>query len=347
MVVFAYTFYMPSTLDVQHPVTICHVMLNFAALYDVSKETCLLGTGIDEHTLSEIDGVISRAQEMCLIENLIQALPDEPALGFKLGLQYNVSTFGVWGFAMRTSRTLRDAARLAIHYLPLSTAYCEMELFEQDGRFGVSFDPSSIPLSLRQFLLERDIGTAINLLRELGLSGVDLSVLEFQGAELEYRDVMAASCGLAPQFGASRNSLIMSSQDADRPMPTYNPQLVSVFDEQCRQLLRKRQSSGAIESVRQHLLGSMGLVATLEEISEAMSMSPRSLRRKLESEGATFKTIREEERQALAVQLLASSDMKLDGIAFHLGYADTASFNRAFRRWLGCAPGEYRRRQLS
>ena len=72
-------------------------------------------------------------------------------------------------------------------------------------------------------------------------------------------------------------------------------------------------------------------------------MAPRSLRRKLEEEGTSFRDIVEAERRQLAMQLLQGTQMKLDEIALQLGYGDTASFTRAFRRWLGQAPGEYRK----
>jgi AraC-like DNA-binding protein len=74
-----------------------------------------------------------------------------------------------------------------------------------------------------------------------------------------------------------------------------------------------------------------------------LALSPRSLRRKLDQEGTSFRKLLEEERRQLALQLLKNSAMKLDELAIHLGYTDTASFTRAFRRWMHCSPGEYRR----
>jgi AraC-like DNA-binding protein len=74
-----------------------------------------------------------------------------------------------------------------------------------------------------------------------------------------------------------------------------------------------------------------GLLATLDDVAEAFNMSTRRLRRKLESEGTSFRLIVEDVRHQLALQLLEATDMKLDELAIQLGYADTASFTRAFR----------------
>jgi len=88
-------------------------------------------------------------------------------------------------------------------------------------------------------------------------------------------------------------------------------------------------------------------LAVLDEIAHALGLSQRSLRRKLDQEGTSFRTLVEDERRELALQLLTGSDMRLDEVAIHLGYTDTASFTRAFRRWMGCSPGAYRQKQSS
>lgn len=336
---------MPITEALLHPVAIAQVMINFAGTHGVDTETCLLGTGISEQQLSEGTTLIERSQEMRLIENIILALPDLPALGFRLGLQYSMSTFGIWGFALRTCRTLRDATTVALRYLPLSTAYCRLQTFEQADRFGVSMDPADIPAHLRQFLLERDMATGINLIRELSLTGVRIVAAEFTCEPPGYQDFIEEACGIAPAYNCPRNAILIASEDAEKALPTYDPHLVRLLDDQCRRQIQQRQVSGLSGQVRHQLLGNLGLVASLEEVAGALAMSARTLRRKLESEGTSFRALVEEERKQVALQLLAGSDMKLDELAIHLGYTDTASFTRAFRRWMGCSPGEYRRSQ--
>lgn len=336
---------MNSGAEILHPIAISQVMLNFAASYGVSADTCLLGTGIEPEQLSDAETLIRREQEMRLVENLMLALPEEPALGFKLGLQYNVSTFGIWGFALRTSPTLYQALQHALRYLPLSTAYCRMGILHDGETLGISMDASEIPRHLREFLLARDMATATNLVREISLSGVHVQDMTLRVPVLEHAEVIESLCGIRPRLGCEYNALLLPRSEADKPLTTFDPHLVRMLDEQCRQQLERRQQSGLTGQVRALLLGQLGLVAGIDDVAQALALSPRSLRRKLDAEGTTFRQIHEAERRQLSAQLLASTQMTLDEMAIHLGYSDTASFTRAFRRWHGMSPGEYRKQQ--
>ncbi|MDP1540154.1 MAG: AraC family transcriptional regulator [Moraxellaceae bacterium] len=327
---------------VLHSLTISQVMLNYAEAHGVSADDCLAGTGITLAMLQDPDALITPEQEMRLIENLMLALPDIPALGFELGMQYNVSTFGTWGFALRTSRNLREALERAIRYLPLSTAYCSFVTTIEADEFVVSADPSSIPAHLRQFLLERDLGTAVNLTRELNLAGRSIIRLELIGPALPYQHRIKELLAVPVHFNAGRNALVLSASDVIRSLPTFDEHLVRLLEDQCGHLLASRKIGGLPGQVRQHLLGSLGLLASLDDVAKVLNTSPRNLRRKLEAEGTSFRALVEEARQQLATQLLSMTSMKLDEIALHLGYADTASFARAFRRWQGVAPGQFR-----
>lgn len=330
---------------IRHPVAIDQVMVNFAARYGVDAETCLLGTGISEAQLSDAEALIDREQEMRLVENLMLALPEVPALGFELGLQYNISTFGIWGFALRINRTLREAVQAAIRYLPLSTAYCQFTVFGDDEEFGVIADPSPIPQHLRQFLLERDTATAVQLFHEFGLSGFRVKRIEYQGRAPEYAARIHELCGIAPQYGSPRNAVVFHREHADLPLPMYDAHLVRLLEDQCRAQLEKRQEVGVVGLVRRQILKPMGLLASIEEVSQQLAMAPRSLRRRLEEEGTSFRELVDAERKQMAVQLLEATDMKLEEIGLRLGYGDTASFARAFRRWFGRTAGEYRKTQ--
>ncbi|MFZ3193882.1 MAG: helix-turn-helix transcriptional regulator, partial [Moraxellaceae bacterium] len=155
----------------------------------------------------------------------------------------------------------------------------------------------------------------------------------------------ATLCGVNPSYGCAQNMIMVRLADADRPLAMYDARLTRMLEDQCKIQLDRRQIVGLTGKVREQLLGKMGLVASLEDVAEHLAISPRSLRRKLEDEGTTFRGLVDHERKLLAAQLLETTQMKLDELGLHLGYADTASFTRAFRRWYGTSPGDFRSRR--
>lgn len=86
----------------------------------------------------------------------------------------------------------------------------------------------------------------------------------------------------------------------------------------------------------------MGKVS-LEDIAAELKMPARTLQRRLEEGGAHFRLMVDEVRKAQAQHVLRSTGMPLSELAAALGFADHASFNRAFKRWTGASPGAYRR----
>lgn len=332
---------MTPAAPVLHPWAIAQVMVNFAAKHGVGMPRCLEQTGIDPAQIGS-EYLIPRAQELRLIRNIIAALPDHPALGFELGLQYSMSTFGLWGFALRTSQTLRQAVETALRYLPLSTAYCDFSIAYKPQEVCLLVDAETVPEDVRRFLLERDMATASCLLQELSLSGIHLKALRFAGPAPAYADRLAELSEVQPEYGGDANALVLHPQDLELPLPMYDAALVRMFEDQCRAQLERRQPAGLEGEVRHLLLGPLGLVSTLEDVAQALAMSPRSLRRKLDEAGTSFRAIADQERRLLAQSLLRTTEMTLDEIALQLGYTDTASFSRACRRWFSQSAGEYR-----
>jgi AraC-like DNA-binding protein len=73
-----------------------------------------------------------------------------------------------------------------------------------------------------------------------------------------------------------------------------------------------------------------------------MNTSARTLKRRLQEDGTTFRTLLNEARSAMAETLLSDAHLTLTEIAERLGYSDLSSFSQAFKRWYGVAPQVYR-----
>ena len=110
-------------------------------------------------------------------------------------------------------------------------------------------------------------------------------------------------------------------------------------------LLIENADAGDIDfptQLRWLLQGFLGDKATLSDLADLLYLSERSLQRRLTESGTSFRQLQEESRFDLAKKLLHRSDMSITDIGFELGYERPANFSRAFQRWTGVSPRQYR-----
>lgn len=105
-----------------------------------------------------------------------------------------------------------------------------------------------------------------------------------------------------------------------------------------------RRDRALATRVRAALRAALPEQRPLPEIARALFLSPRTLHRRLEEEGASFRAIKDGVRRDLAIERLVKTSLPLSHIAAELGYADASAFYRAFAGWTGVGPREYRRR---
>ena len=149
---------MPSTtLSLpKRSITSAQLLTQLGLDHGLSVERCLLNTGLSPLQLAELHSEIEGTQELQLIRNLINALPDQDDLGLQAGLRYQLTTYGIWGYALLSSQTFRQAAELGLRYLDLTFAFNRITLYEDASQAHLELDGSHLPDSVRDFLLLRD-----------------------------------------------------------------------------------------------------------------------------------------------------------------------------------------------
>lgn len=147
-------------------------------------------------------------------------------------------------------------------------------------------------------------------------------------------------------FAAQEYAIEVDASWLSRKNPKADARLHTLVKEYADRLLKELPREESLtERVRRSIIETMpdGSVSA-ERVALMLCMSRRTLSRQLSTEGTSFRTLLEDERQRFAKHYLESSDLGAADIAFMLGFSQSAAFVRAFRRWTGCAPGEYRRR---
>jgi AraC-like DNA-binding protein len=109
-------------------------------------------------------------------------------------------------------------------------------------------------------------------------------------------------------------------------------------------LLKYKNGSSLTARVRRRLRQFLpGTVPDFEQLAQEMNMTPATMRRRLHEEGESYQSIKDQLRRDLAISYLSHSSRSVMDIAVELGFSERSAFHRAFRKWTGASPGEFRR----
>lgn len=323
------------------------LLLSFGRDQGVSPRRLLAGTGLDLEQLQDPNSLLLAAQELRLASNLLAALGHPQGLGYEVGARYHFSTYGLFGYGLISSATPADALALALRFLPLTYAFAGIG-YRLEGGLGVlSFSlPPVKDLALGEFLLQRDMAAAAVLMQEI--VGADFQLSRFTRAGACPAGVAQAASGqilgLRPAYQDGADSLAFAAHFLDRPLPQANPLTVAMCEQMCAQLLARRLAhQGVAARVRQQLDGlPAGVMPCLPSLARLNHTSVRSLKRRLQEEGTTYRQLLAQQRSARALELLGETALSLTQIAERLGFSDLSSFSQSFKRWFGVAPSAYR-----
>ncbi|WP_122317772.1 AraC family transcriptional regulator [Pseudomonas cichorii] len=267
----------------------------------------------------------------------VQASGD-PALGLRVSRFVSPTTFHALGYTLVASESLREVFERIVRYHSVANDALVLSFRRVGERYELSFNaPADAPLPAPEVL---DAFAAIYVRtcrNRLGRGYAPLSVhLQRRAPEnpQPWHDFFRAPL----HFSAEENLLEFASADFDSHLddnlaPLNEP---SQYAEQHQPLIWEQRVRSAIESLLPEGEPSA------ESIAQALNLSPRSLQRHLADEGCRYDLLLKQCRQNLALLHINDPLVSLSEAAYLLGFADTDSLNRAFKRWTGQTPEQYR-----
>jgi len=150
--------------------------------------------------------------------------------------------------------------------------------------------------------------------------------------------------GVTPLFDQPETALSFEPSVLTLPIRDSQPGLVSHLDEYARDVMARLPENGGLRATVERLVTSSLArgVPEIDAVASQLSLSPRTLQRRLGDEQATFATIVDCARRKLAERYLADNRLPLAEVGFLVGFADPSNFHRAFRRWTGVTPNTFR-----
>lgn len=316
-------------------------LVRLAGRWGVAAEDLLAGTGLTEESLE--DPTLRIADDaMHTITTRALARTREPALGFHLGRAISITAHGSLGLAVMTSRTLGDAFALVSRFFPLRSGHFELE-FRVEGGFGiVELTPRANLAGIEVFVIESvysGLGHILALLVERPI----LCTFDVGYAEPKHFRGYAHLIPGPVRFGRRTHRVVFPVAQLEVPIRLADDFASRDAIARCEaELASLGEMSTLLGSVRGQIRNRDRGFLSLTELADLRGVSPRTLKRRLEAHGTSFQEILDDLRRDRAIRLLEDERMTVDAVAAALGYADTANFRRAFKRWMQVSPNAWR-----
>lgn len=324
-------------------------MLRFAEGEGLSAASLRAAIGLPRASADDPDQRIPASLVRALWREMGARIAD-PAFALKIARCAEPSSFGILGALLQCAATVGEALDLFVRY---------QRLIAEDAYWTLRRGPRAL-----------DIGFAIGagILAEIGVAPVEMSLAalvfglrRLSGASLvpveasfaypepPYAAEYGRVFGSRIRFGARTNGVRFAAEVERLPIPSATPQLTALLERNIQERIAGLE--GGREWTQKvaaavHALWPQGNFRA-EAVAAHLGCSGRTLTRRLANENATLREILDGIRLDTAQRLMKRRDVTLEEIAFFLGFSELKAFHRAFVRWTGRPPGEFRRAALA
>ncbi len=312
----------------------------------VSREEIAESTKLDFDQLADPDGRIPLAAS--LTSRQVFERHFGPAFGLKIMEKMAAQKLSVVGYLMANSRTLGEAYQHLSSYRKIvaEVAAPSLELRGEQAVFGCTYPENQILAN--PSVAEGFVG--FWLIRGRYFTGVDWNpaAVHLQGNETD-PDVYERIFRAPVVNRASETALIFDKQLLDLPIRNPDSNLARYLQPIAEEVLKNLPGNQSfVHEVQEKILQTLDKgTITLESVAAEFHTSARTLQRRLETEGATFAEVLDNTRRLAAIEYIKDKRLALTETAFLLGFSEPSTFYRAFKRWTGDTPANYRKLLLA
>ncbi len=304
----------------------------------------LASARVDPAVLQDPDGRISTEQVEALWRKAYE-LSSDPDLALHAIEVLPFGAYRVLDFLAWNAPTVGAALAKVSEYFPLINSAMRLPFSVGDRYVHFAIEAPSNPALITRPYAEYTLAAVYLRTRLSTDEPYRLTRVEFSHPKpanvSEHERIFA--CPVT--FGADACQLVIAREVWDSPRTGVDPTLFAVLETHAQMLLEKLPSEASTVSRVREAIGAelRGGDPRLESIAKRLAMSPRTLQRRLRDDGALFAELLDTLRFGAAKTYLAQRDIAVREVAYLLGFAGPSAFNRAFKRWSGLTPIEYRR----
>ncbi|MFD2230118.1 AraC family transcriptional regulator [Alkalimarinus sediminis] len=272
-----------------------------------------------------------------------ETLTGDEDIGLHVGEQIKPNQYGVLGLSIMNCKNLEEAVKRHTRYENLVCNVAMSRYQVKGDQVELTWDTCAPEVT--RHIAEENVASWITFAR--WISGTDLSpsLIQFQHNKPNSIEEHERIFRCPLKFSAERVRVLFPAEYLQLSLRQYDPAMLAMLDTYAERLLLELNSSGRLvdqvtASISTHLQSGE---VSLGHIAATLGLSERQLQRKLKEEGLTYQGILDNTRKTLALKQIEDGMVDLYEITFLLGFSDQSAFQRAFKKWTGMTPGQYRK----
>lgn len=313
--------------------------------HGLSREVLMRAAGLDERLRADPDARVPMAAYMILWRELLVGLP-HVVVPIEAVRALDLAAMGVTGQILLRADDIAHAAALGERFSRLTDTAVKLSWLSRGELVGCSISHRPEVVALR-FPIEVMLGTGYRLMCHAAGEPVPLHEVTFAHAAGYPVDAYQALFRAPVRFGAAESALWLDRATLHRPLAHRDPLARRYLEAHAEQLLAALPVAppSAVVQIREAIVVELATSgAELARVARRVAMSTRTVQRRLEEHGTSYQDLVDDVRATMARTLLKDRTRSIIDVAFELGYADLKGFYRAFRRWTGATPAEWRAR---
>jgi len=326
--------------------TVGQIFWRLIERYGLDPEPLFRQAGIDPRVIRNPHARVDLSKGHALLRAMAARIPD-PAFGLEAAECWHPSNLGALGYAWLSSSTLRSALGRLARYWRIINARASATLSDVADGVELAQRPPPADEVVERVRGDMVLSTLLAMCRLNYGRGLEPRRIAFRHSAPADPRPYETLFGCAIAFGGEANRFVLARAEADEPLPTSNRQLAAVHDGILVEELARLDRGDVLARARASLLeGLTSGVLSESELAAELHMSRRSLQRRLAEADASYQSLLDDTRRDLALRHIEDPGKSITDITFLLGYSQQSAFTRAFRRWTGMSPSEFRARSL-
>jgi len=314
--------------------------ISFLEKRGVATEEYCVGSNIDKESLQARHAFLP-LQNVRAFYASVMVGEGIPELGLMLGREHTITSHGLAGIAAISQRNFYECLVVCSQLISFRFPAISASVIEGDTHFSLRLD-EVVPLGKGMpFAMELATSVVHGIDKMLFPEGEE-SCFRFGYKLPSYADRYSNMFGCYVEFDSEFNEILFPNYRKKQFLSYHDPANATLFLNEFLNDVPLVNKCNIYKRILSILQASEGKLFDQEEVSNILSLSPRSLRRKLRESGSTFQELVNIVKKKYAIHCLMHTSMTITEISAFLYYNDSSHFTKAFKSWVGVSPSGYR-----